>query len=174
MKQTRISIFGKPGGLSKIPSNEHLLSFSDKRSEFFYQNCINRFIKVFNSLLLLLLLLFSINLSAQTLPGTFSSTWLGATTQSTDGKVAPPMQVLIMYVGPDGSCYTSANWDESGATSTIIRNDGSISGVNFNAQSDGPITANANYVYIQASHNGWRRCNYSGGTNGTVDVGVTC
>ncbi len=109
---------------------------------------------------------FSVALKGQTLPGTYTSTWIGASTQDRNGDHAPVMQTLGLYVTSDGKSYTAQNWDESGPKGTVWGTNGEITDINLDVRGEGAIAVNSNYVFSQAGQFGFSRSNKSGGRNG--------
>ncbi len=107
------------------------------------------------------------------IPGKYSSTWLGASTQEIGGNHAPSMQIFGLFVTPDGKSYTAQGWDESGPNGTVWDTDGNNTNINLNVLGEGAISVNNNYVFSESGHTGFQRSNKTGGKNGgSVDCGT--
>jgi hypothetical protein len=96
--------------------------------------------------------------------GTFLADFVGNTfgaTWPTETGVEKHVQqsVLGMFVSPQGTVYTNSGWDEGGIDAGIYQNGQVVGRLSFGAGSwgrdgDGPITANAKYVFVAMHQDG--------------------
>jgi len=97
--------------------------------------------------LLAFLLILGLFIQAQTLPGSFRSSWIGNTFGGKNSSFGSPeptdpsdrwVQNYIdcMTVTGDGTCYTTSGWDEAGRTKGVYK-DGTVTGISDGVESCG-------------------------------------
>lgn len=110
---------------------------------------------------------------AQTLPGSYVTTWVGnsfpgtPTVSSWNIQEHVQTDIEAMYVAPNGTCYTDSIWDEGASEAGFYQN-GAIAGIcgdnhGWGRYGGQAVTSDGTYVYVavlQTAGTG-----YTGGTN---------
>jgi uncharacterized protein YjdB len=129
--------------------------------------------------LTLILSVFFLQIHAQTLPGTYTTSWAGNTfVPAVNGYDFVQGWANSMYVESDGTIYTNANWDEGGKELGVYKNGQCIGAIpNQHEHADGgAITTNATYIWATV-HSGkisrFNKTDYAeNGTEFLVSTGV--
>jgi chitodextrinase len=116
---------------------------------------------------------------AQTLPGTYTTSWAGNTfvpTTSNDWLFVQNW-ANSMFVDSDGTIYANANWDEGAKEMGVYKDGQCVGKINQHEHADGgAITANATYIWATV-HKGkisrFNKTNYAeNGTEFTVSSAI--
>ena len=104
-------------------------------------------------MLAVVLAMFTLQMSGQTLPGTIINSWIG--NSNADDQTFMPQGIEGMYVATDGTVYTNVYWEEGGGQQTEVKN-GVVKHAwgshGWGHQGGTAITANANYVYYSQEY----------------------
>ena len=100
-------------------------------------------------MLALVLTMFTLQMSGQTVPGKIINSWFG--NSNPDAGNHMPQGMEGMFVSPDGSVYTNVPWEEGGAGFVQIK-DGVVKhgaqSLGWGAMGGRDVAANSKYVYF--------------------------
>lgn len=81
-------------------------------------------LQLFKIGLALMLTICSLQMNAQTLPGTLVSSWFG--NSNADMNTFVPQGIEDIFVATDGTVYSNVHWEEGGGQITVVK-DGIVS-----------------------------------------------
>ena len=114
-----------------------------------------------------LLLLFASTAGAQTLPGSYATSWIGNSFAGYPNTVHVQDDIEAMYVASNGNCFTDSYWDEGGSEAGFYLN-GAVAGNCGDNHGWGrgggqAVTSDGAYVYVAIIQGAG--AGYTGGTN---------